>query len=32
LNVPALRLQRIVVQNDLSVNSKLFDIAGDSCH
>jgi hypothetical protein len=25
-------LQRIVLQNDLSVNSKLFGFAGDSCH
>ena len=32
LNVPAPRLQRIVVQNDLSVNSKLFGFADNSCH
>jgi hypothetical protein len=32
VNVPAPRLQRIVVQNDLSVNSKLFGFADDSCH
>jgi hypothetical protein len=31
-NATALRLQRIVVQNDLSVNSKLFGFAGNSCH
>jgi hypothetical protein len=28
----SLRLRRIVVQNDLSVNSKLLGFADDSCH
>ena len=32
MNVSALGFERIVVQNDLSVNSKLFGFADDSCH
>jgi hypothetical protein len=32
VNVSALGFHRIVVQNGLSVNSKLFRFAGDSCH
>ena len=30
--MPTVRLQTIVVQNDLSVNSKLSSFAEDSCH
>src|SRR6516162_354235 len=32
VNMPTVRLQTIVVQNDLSVNSKLSSFAEDSCH
>ena len=32
MNVSALGFESIVVQNDLSVNSKFFGFADDSCH